>query len=88
MRRPDTRAVAIPLMQSEQLMIGLRGFHSGVAYAIAAAALFGASTPFAKMLLGRVDPIMLAGLLYLSSGLGLTVWRWGRSRRQASSTRP
>lgn len=40
--------------------------------ALAAAALFGASTPFAKLLLGGgVDPWLLAGLLYLGSGLGL-----------------
>ena len=29
----------------------------GVVYALAAAALFGASTPFAKLLVGAVDPI-------------------------------
>lgn len=47
----------------------------GVVYALAAAALFGASTPFAKLLVGRVDPILLAGLLYLGSGCGLFAWR-------------
>ena len=39
--------------------------------ALAAAALFGASTPLAKLLLGEVPPLGLAGLLYLGSGLGL-----------------
>lgn len=40
--------------------------------ALASAALFGASTPLAKLLLGDgVDPWLLAGLLYLGSGLGL-----------------
>ena len=43
----------------------------GVVYALLAAALFGASTPFAKMLVGQVAPVMLAGMLYLGSGLGL-----------------
>ncbi len=44
----------------------------GAALAIASAALFGASTPLAKLLLGDgQDPWMLAGLLYLGSGLGL-----------------
>jgi drug/metabolite transporter (DMT)-like permease len=34
--------------------------------------LFGASTPFAKLLLGQgVSPWLMAGLLYLGSGLGL-----------------
>jgi drug/metabolite transporter (DMT)-like permease len=48
--------------------------HQGVAYALLAAALFGASTPFAKTLVGQVAPVMLAGLLYLGSGAGLLFW--------------
>jgi drug/metabolite transporter (DMT)-like permease len=40
--------------------------------ALAAAALFGLSTPLAKLLLGDVSPWLLAGLLYLGSGLGLS----------------
>ena len=43
----------------------------GVGSAILAAVLFGISTPFAKLLLGDLAPIMLAGLLYLGSGIGL-----------------
>jgi drug/metabolite transporter (DMT)-like permease len=43
--------------------------------AIAAAALFGASTPAAKAVVSGVDPLMLAGLLYLGSGIGLTLLR-------------
>ena len=39
--------------------------------ALAAAALFGISTPFAKLLLGDLPAIGLAGLLYLGSGFGL-----------------
>jgi drug/metabolite transporter (DMT)-like permease len=39
--------------------------------ALAAAALFGASTPLAKALVGEMPPVLLAGLLYLGSGLGL-----------------
>jgi drug/metabolite transporter (DMT)-like permease len=53
--------------------------HVGVVYALLAAALFGASTPFAKLLVGQTSPVMLAGLLYLGSGLGLLAWyglRW------------
>jgi drug/metabolite transporter (DMT)-like permease len=47
---------------------------SGVWLALAAAALFGASTPLAKALLGEIQPILLAGLLYLGSGFGLSLW--------------
>ena len=43
--------------------------------ALCAALLFGAGTPLAKQLLAGVDPWMLAGLLYLGSGLGLGAWR-------------
>lgn len=43
--------------------------------ALAAAALFGASTPLAKLLLsGNVSPQILAGLLYMGSGGGLLAW--------------
>ncbi len=45
----------------------------GIAYALLAATLFGASTPLAKRLVGDVPPLLLAGLLYLGSGCGLCV---------------
>lgn len=43
----------------------------GVAAALGAALLFGAGTPLAKLLLQAVNPWLLAGLLYLGSGLGM-----------------
>ena len=49
--------------------------------ALVAALLFGASTPFAKMLSGDMSPVPLAGLLYLGSGLGLWTIRLLRDRR-------
>lgn len=50
--------------------------HRGVQAALLAALLFGAGTPLAKLLLDdEVSPRMLAGLLYLGSGLGLTLYR-------------
>ncbi len=53
--------------------------HSGIAMAIAAAVLFGASTPLAKALLGEgLPPQLLAGLFYLGSGLGLGIVLLGR----------
>lgn len=51
-----------------------------ILYALAAAALFGASTPLAKLLGLDIPPILLAGLLYLGSGLGLTIIRLVRDR--------
>lgn len=49
--------------------------YKGIIQALAAAILFGISTPMAKALTGATSPLILAGLLYLGSGLGLTAWR-------------
>ncbi len=51
------------------------GLHPGVGAALGAALLFGAGTPLAKLLLVDTSPWLLAGLLYLGSGLGLSAWR-------------
>src|SRR5512142_3324813 len=50
---------------------------SAALLALLAAALFGASAPFAKLLLGQIAPIPLAALLYLGSGLGTWLLRLG-----------
>ena len=52
---------------------GLR--QPGVLAALLAALLFGAGTPLAKWLLDSINPWLLAGLLYLGSGTGLTLYR-------------
>ena len=44
-------------------------------YALISAALFGISTPAAKALVGAIDPIMLAGLLYCGAGIGVAILR-------------
>ncbi|MGH8149213.1 MAG: DMT family transporter [Steroidobacteraceae bacterium] len=55
------------------------GAWPGAGFAIAAAVLFGASTPVAKRLLGAgIEPQLLAGLLYLGSGVGLGAFYAGR----------
>jgi drug/metabolite transporter (DMT)-like permease len=48
---------------------------AGVAAALGAALLFGAGTPFAKRLLEGASPWLLAGILYLGSGVGLFIYR-------------
>jgi drug/metabolite transporter (DMT)-like permease len=48
---------------------------TGILYALGSAALFGVSAPLAKILLGDISPWLLAGLLYLGSGLGLALAR-------------
>ncbi len=65
----------------------------GVAAALMAAVLFGMSTPLAKVISPRVDPVLMAGLLYLGSGLGLGAYAWlralrkGVTRKEAALTR-
>lgn len=51
---------------------------TGALLGLGSAVLFGASTPFAKLLIGAVDPWLLAGLLYLGSGFGLLTYYVGR----------
>lgn len=48
---------------------------TGVLAALTSALLFGAGTPFAKLLLNTVSPWLLAGLLYIGSGIGLSLYR-------------
>lgn len=50
--------------------------HRGVQAALLSALLFGAGTPLAKILLGGdITPWLLAGLLYIGSGVGLGILR-------------
>lgn len=59
----------------------------GIGPALLAALFFGASTPLAKLLVADISPILLAGLLYAGSGLGLGAWlllRRLRARRMRS----
>lgn len=46
----------------------------GAVYGLAAAALFGLSAPIAKLLVDEVSPQVLAGLLYLGAGAGLSLY--------------
>lgn len=61
-----------------------------IGMAMASAALFGASTPLAKLLLGSgLDPWLLAGLLYGGSGVGLGLYYLLRQfRNKATDERP
>jgi drug/metabolite transporter (DMT)-like permease len=61
--------------------------------ALISAGLFGISTPFAKVLIGQMDPWLLAACLYLGSGLGLGFFLLlsyclARYRRQPATTQP
>ncbi|AMM16045.1 hypothetical protein AX768_17585 [Burkholderia sp. PAMC 28687] len=47
--------------------------HNAAYTALLAAALFGATTPLAKMLLGALSPFMVAGLFYLGIEIGLGI---------------
>ncbi|MFX6823255.1 EamA family transporter, partial [Acinetobacter baumannii] len=65
----------------------------GVIYAILASVLFGITTPFAKNMLTDIAPVLLAGLFYLGSGLGLATYlvctrKTQLAAREASLGRP
>jgi drug/metabolite transporter (DMT)-like permease len=60
---------------------------TGILYALLSAALFGISAPLAKLLLGEISPWLLAGLLYLGSGLGLALVRFVRRSNEAGLSR-
>lgn len=49
-------------------------FPVGIGTALLAAFLFGVSTPMAKLLVADIPPVLLAGLLYAGSGIGLSLW--------------
>lgn len=76
-------SLCVRIIRIDRIIIGagvpFRSFGSpGATLGIASAALFGASTPLAKLLLGEMDPWLLAGLLYLGSGVGLAMVHLGR----------
>ncbi|MHB1294242.1 MAG: DMT family transporter [Anaerolineae bacterium] len=52
-----------------------------VATAVLAAALYGISTPVSKLLLAQMPPVLLAALLYLGAGLGMSMIALGRAVR-------
>ena len=56
--------------------------------ALAAAALFGATTPLAKALQADITPGLLAGLLYFGSGLGLALVQALRGARRRAAEAP
>jgi drug/metabolite transporter (DMT)-like permease len=60
----------------------------GIATALGAAILFGASAPLAKLLLEGAAPQLLAGLFYLGSGIGLgIVWLRRRQSPEVATER-
>src|SRR4051812_11594586 len=79
--KPTQLSVVVKTASKQEAMSPIDRPHMaapGILFALVSALLFGASTPFAKLLLGALDPWMLAGLLYLGSGLGLGVLWIGR----------
>lgn len=62
------------------------GHKYAILQALLAALLFGASAPLSKMLLGEMEPILLAAFLYLGSGLGLLALKL--FRRSSSNEAP
>ena len=58
-------------------------------YAIVAAALYAINVPFSKMLLGYVEPTMMAAFLYLGAGAGMFVYSLvSKATGKATPTEP
>jgi drug/metabolite transporter (DMT)-like permease len=74
-------------MQSQSREIRRAGsaWRAGPGAAVLSAALFGATTPLAKYFLRDTGPLLIAGLLYLGSGIGLSVMRLIQDRRWSPS---
>ena len=62
------------------------GLSVGPAAALVSALLFGATTPIAKQLLNGEPPLLVAGLLYLGSGVGLALLRLVQDRGLSPTT--
>jgi len=61
---------------------------AGPTLALGAAVLFGLSAPAAKVLIAATDPWLLAGLLYLGSGIGLGFYRLAGGGRARTTREP
>jgi drug/metabolite transporter (DMT)-like permease len=68
-------------------MHGISRSMNGLLPALAAPALFGAGAALTKAQLAGVHPVLMAGLLYLSAGIGLGLWRLVRPSREAGVAR-
>ena len=60
--------------------------YCGIIIALGAALLFGAGPPLAKLALASADPVLVAGLFYLGSGVGLAIVRSIRSGKTRESS--
>lgn len=61
------------------------GTRTPILLALTAAAMFGASVPLAQLLLGAVQPVMLAALLYIGGGTAVIGMRLVRGRSTGES---
>jgi drug/metabolite transporter (DMT)-like permease len=70
-------------------MISSSDTRKGIGFALVAAILFGISTPIAKSLIGQLNPVLLASLLYLGSAAGLgLIWVISRTLKHDSREAP
>ena len=80
--RVSASAAKPVILRSAHNLAVVRSRQPGVREAVGAAVLFGAATPFASRLVGDASPQVIAGLLYLGSGvvLGLSLLLWPTHR--------
>ncbi len=66
--------------------------NTAILWAILAAALYAISSPVSKILLNKVPPTMMAGLLYLGAGIGMSIiglfrYKAGKLRKEMRLTK-
>jgi drug/metabolite transporter (DMT)-like permease len=60
--------------------------NTAIFQAVLAAALYALSSPFSKMLLKEIPPMMMAAFLYLGAGLSMSIVGFIRNRHQKERT--
>lgn len=60
--------------------------NAAISQAVLAAALYALSSPFSKMLLKEIPPMMMAAFLYLGAGLGMSIIWFIRNKSQKERT--
>ena len=60
--------------------------HKATFFAVLAATLYAINIPIGKLLLGKVEPVMMAALLYLGAGFGLLICKMLSGKKDREST--
>src|SRR5665648_324307 len=60
--------------------------HKAILFAVLAAALYAISSPISKLLLKEIPPTLMASLLYLGAGLGMSIVGFFKNKKSKERT--